>query len=203
MGKDKIQEVTSIILLTRKNSPVDLRMISVIKNLQKSGIKVLALTNCATGRFGLIDNTENWRIAELHKHGYYFDKSWQKVKDINLKSLMQVTNDTNPIYKAGIVFVDQAGEKGPVLGAFLRYAKIKPKKIIFIDDKAKNLLSVEEFAKQHNIKFIGIEYGKTLQVDGALNNDIAALQFDILAKEKKWISDDEAAKILKNNCANR
>lgn len=196
VGKDKIQDVTSIILLTRKNSPVDPRMISVIENLQKSGIKVLALTNCATGKFGLIPNTENWRIAELHKHGYYFDKSWQNLKDINLKSLMKVTNDANPIYKAGIVFVDQTGEKGPALDAFLTYSATKPKKIIFIDDKSKNLVSVEEFAKQHNIAFVGIEYTKTLEGDGMLNNDIAALQFDILEKEKKWISDNEAAEIL-------
>lgn len=65
VGKDKIQEVTSIILLSRKNSPVDPRMVSAIEDLQKRNIKVLALTNCATGKFGLIPNTENWRKAEL------------------------------------------------------------------------------------------------------------------------------------------
>lgn len=86
--------------------------------------------------------TENWRIVELNQHGYYCDKSWQNLKDINLKSLMKVTNNANPVYKAGIVFVDQAGEKGPMLDAFLTYAKIKAKKIIFIDDKFKNLVPV-------------------------------------------------------------
>jgi hypothetical protein len=189
VGKDKIQEVTSIILLTRKNSPVDLSMVNIIEDLQKRDIKVLALTNCATGKFGLIPNTENWRIAELSKHGYYFDKSWKNLKDINLKSLMKVTNDANPIYKAGIVFVDQTGAKGPVLDAFLTYATIKPKKIIFIDDKSKNLVSVEEFAKQHNIEFIGIEYTKALEEKEVLNTDIAQLQFEVLKKEKKWLSD--------------
>jgi FMN phosphatase YigB (HAD superfamily) len=198
VGKDKIQDVTSIILLGRKNSPVDPRMISIIENLQKSDIKVLALTKCATGKFGLIPNTENWRIAELHKHEYYFDKSWQNLKDINLKSLMKVTNDANPIYKAGIVFVDQTGEKGPVLDAFLAYAKIKPKKIIFIDDKTKNLVSVEEFAKQNNIGFIGIEYTKALEDKEELNQNVAELQFEILEKEKKWISDNEAAELLRH-----
>jgi hypothetical protein len=198
VGKDKIQEVTSIILLTRKNSPVDLSMVNIIEDLQKRDIKVLALTNCATGKFGLIPNTENWRIAELSKHGYYFDKSWKNLKDINLKSLMKVTNDANPIYKAGIVFVDQTGAKGPVLDAFLTYATIKPKKIIFIDDKSKNLVSVEEFAKQHNIEFIGIEYTKALEEKEVLNTDIAQLQFEVLKKEKKWLSDSEAAELLKS-----
>lgn len=198
VGKNKIQEVTSIVLLTRKNSPVDPRMISLIENLQKNSIKVLALTNCATGKFGLIPNTEDWRIAELRKNGYYFDKSWQNLKDINLKSLMKVTNDANPIYKAGIVFVDQTSEKGPVLNTFLTYSATKPKKIIFIDDKFNNLASVEEFSKQHSIEFVGIEYTKTLEGDGVLNSDIAALQFDILEKEKKWLSDAEADALLTN-----
>ncbi|MFM8454174.1 MAG: DUF2608 domain-containing protein [Gammaproteobacteria bacterium] len=199
VGKDKIQEVTSIILLTRKNSPVDPKMVSVIEDLQKRNIKVLALTNCATGKFGLIPNTEDWRIAELHKHGYYFDKSWKNLKDINLKPLMKVTNDANPIYKSGIVFVDQTGEKGPVLDAFLTYSANKPKKILFIDDKSKNLVSVEEFAKQHNIEFIGIEYTKTLEGDSVLNNNIAELQFEILEKERKWLSDSEADALLTNS----
>ena len=161
--KEKIQDVTSIILLTRKNSPVDPKMVSVIEDLQKSGIKVLALTNCATGKFGLIPNAENWRIAELHKHGYYFDKSWKNLKDINLKPLMKITNDANPVYKAGVVFVDQTGEKGPVLDAFLAYSATKPKKIIFIDDKSKNLVSVEEFARQHNIEFVLNLYVSNIQ----------------------------------------
>ena len=51
-------------------------------------------------------------------------------------------------------------------------------------------------AKQHNIEFIGIEYKKTLEGDGVLNNDIATLQFEILEKEKKWISDSEADALL-------
>lgn len=72
VGKDKIQDITSIILLARKNKPVDPKMINLINTLQKNNIKVLALTNCATGKFGLIPNTENWRISELKSHGYYF-----------------------------------------------------------------------------------------------------------------------------------
>lgn len=171
-------------------------MITIIENLQKSNIKVLALTNCATGKFGLIPNMENWRIAELNKHGYHFYKSWKDLQDISLKSLMKSGNAANPVYKDGILFVDQTGEKGPVLDAFLKYAKIKPKKIIFIDDKSKNLVSVEEFAKQHNIEFLGIEYTKTSEDKEMLNQNIAELQFQVLEKEKKWISDDEAEKLL-------
>ena len=41
VGKDKIQDVTSIILLARKNKPVDPKMINLIDTLQKNNIKVL------------------------------------------------------------------------------------------------------------------------------------------------------------------
>lgn len=196
VGKDKIQDITSIILLARKNKPVDPKMIKLIDTLQKNNIKVLALTNCATGKFGLIPNTENWRISELKSHGYYFYKSWPDLKDINLKLVMKDSNDASPVYKEGVLFVDQTGEKGAVLDAFLTSIKITPKRIVFIDDKSKNLVSVAEFAKQNNIEFIGIEYTKALEEKEALNKNIAQLQFEVLEKEKKWISDTEADKLL-------
>lgn len=196
VGKDKIQDVTSIILLARKNKPVDPKMINLIDTLQKNNIKVLALTNCATGKFGLIPNTENWRISELKSHGYYFYKSWPDLKDINLKLLMKDSNEANPVYKEGVLFVDQTGKKGAALDAFLTSVKIIPKRIVFIDDKSKNLESVAEFAKQNNIEFIGIEYTKALEEKEALNKNIAQLQFGVLEKEKKWISDTEADRLL-------
>ena len=196
VGKDKIQDITSIILLARKNKPVDPKMINLIDTLQKNNIKVLALTNCATGKFGLIPNTENWRISELKSHGYYFYKSWPDLKDINLKLLMKDSNEVNPVYKEGVLFVDQTGKKGAVLDAFLTSVKIIPKRIVFIDDKSKNLVSVAEFAKQNNIEFIGIEYTKALEEKEALNKNIAQLQFEVLEKEKKWISDTESDKLL-------
>lgn len=203
VGKDKIQDITSIILLARKNKPVDPKMIKLINTLQKNNIKVLALTNCATGKFGLIPNTKNWRISELKSHGYYFYKSWPNLKDINLKPVMKDSNDASPVYKEGVLFVDQTGEKGAVLDAFLTSIKIIPKRIVFIDDKSKNLVSVAEFAKQNDVEFIGIEYTKVLEEKEVLNKNIAQLQFEVLEKKKKWISDIEAEKLLAHRTKSR
>jgi len=47
-----------------------------------------------------------------------------------------------------------------------------------------------------NIEFIGIEYTKALEEKEALNKNTAQLQFEVLEKEKKWISDTEADKLL-------
>ena len=87
-------------------------------------------------------------------------------------------------------------KKGAVVDAFLTSVKIMPKRIVFIDDKSKNLESVAEFAKQNNIEFIGIEYTKALEKKEALNKNTAQLQFEVLEKQKKWISDTEADKLL-------
>jgi hypothetical protein len=51
-------------------------------------------------------------------------------------------------------------------------------------------------AKQNNIEFIGIEYTKALEEKEALNKNTAQLQFEVLEKQKKWISDTEADKLL-------
>ena len=53
-----------------------------------------------------------------------------------------------------------------------------------------------EFSKQNNIEFIGIEYTKALEEKETLNKNIAQLQFEVLGKEKKWISDTEADRLL-------
>ncbi|MBI5345815.1 MAG: DUF2608 domain-containing protein [Chlamydiae bacterium] len=45
-------------------------------------------------------------------------------------------------------------DKGTVLNEFLVYSKIKPKKIVFLDDKENNLKSVEKTSKKLKIEFI-------------------------------------------------
>lgn len=197
VGKHAIKEFISIILLERSVSPVDPRSVELLAKLQQKNIKTLALTNCLTGKFGLIENTENLRIAQLKTLGYHFNVSWQHLANISLKAMIDDNLDANPVYKDGVVFVDQTKEKGPVLGAFLKYAKFKPRQIIFVDDKLKNLHSVERYASSNDIKFTAIQYTKSLDFCD-LNQDIARLQFKVLEQQKKWLSDKQAAKLLQN-----
>ena len=83
------------------------------------------------------------------------------------------------------------------VSVFLQYAGIAPKKIIFVDDKRKHLESVEEIAKSHDIPFIGIEYTAAGDIPASpLNEKRADLQYKVLEKEKKWISDSEADALL-------
>lgn len=205
VGKEKADLFYSIIFMQHDNGPVDIKMKDIISDLQSQGIKVLALTNCFTGRCGNIESMEDWRYNELKKHGYHFELSWQELKPKIFTGLEKIgkglsaNSRSMPGFKSGIVFTSFVS-KGQVLKAFLQYAGIVPKKIIFVDDKRKQLESVEEIAKSHDITFIGIEYTAASDIASSnLNEKRADLQYEILEKEKKWISDYEADALLTNS----
>ena len=204
VGKKNADIFYSIIFTQRDNGPVDIKMKDIISELQSKGIKVLALTNCFTGSFGNIESMEDWRYNELKKHGYHFDLSWRVLKPKVFTGLektgkgLSAKSSSMPVFKSGIVFTS-AVFKGQALEAFLQYARIVPKKIIFVDDKRKHLESVEEIAKSHNIPFIGIEYTAVSNIPASpLSEKRANLQYEVLEKEKKWISDSEADALLTN-----
>ena len=81
------------------------------------------------------------------------------------------------------------------------YAKLTPRRIIFLDDLSANLLSVQDLCQKLGIEFLGIHYTavQNSSPKRLLNMDIATLQFDILEKEKKWISDSEADALISNS----
>lgn len=201
MEEEKADTLYSLIFLQRKNGPVDPRIIQLIIHLQAKGIKVLALTNCFTGKFGAIASMEDWRVNELQQLGYHFENSWKNTKSHVFKELIKQTghglsakSESASLFKDGVVFASGVS-KGDALTAFLAYAGLSPQKIIFIDDKKKHLESVEKVAKDLGIPFVGIEYTATKATKFApLNKARVELQFEVLEKEHKWLSDEEAAK---------
>jgi hypothetical protein len=198
LNQQQIQELDSIMMLQRKVAPIDPKFINLIKTLQNKQIKTLALTQCSTGPLGKISSLEDWRIKELKKIGYNFDKSWDKINTKffeTLKSTVELKRV--PAFKQGIIF-SCGVTKSTTLKAFLNYVKLNPKKIIFIDDKRKNVNSIEQFAKKNKIEFLGFEYTKVANTTlDPLNITMAKLQFDTLEKKHKWLSDKDAIKILK------
>ncbi len=63
------------------------------------------------------------------------------------------------IYMHGVIF-SGLNDKGMVLIELLNNIDFKPTKIIFIDDKLKNIVAVEYAAEKCGIEFIGIRYGR-------------------------------------------
>lgn len=175
---------------------VDTNLIKLVNSLQNRAVKVLALTARDTGKFGKIASLENFTIKELQHFGYHFEKSWPKLNDQIFEQIPPKTPKHFPIFKQGILFTNGT-HKGPVLEFFLNYTQMLPHKIIFIDDQKKNLQSVASFTKKNNLKFLGIEYTIVKdQNQRPFNEERANLQFDIFRKNHKWLSDQEADRIL-------
>jgi uncharacterized protein DUF2608 len=188
---EEVQVLQSIIWMARSAELVDKKLIKLIRDFQKRGIKVMALTNLLTGSFGNMSSPENWRVKELEGFGYTFKNSWTGVKSKTFEELKSKDPKRFPVFKNGVLFTCGL-PKGPVLKAFLQYAGFSPKKIIFIDDRRDYLESVEAFSKEEGIPFIGFEYTAIAdRPKSPLNIKRTRLQFEILEKEHKWFSDEE------------
>lgn len=123
---------------------------SVIRLLQKMGTKTIALTNRSIPVY-------KTTIKNLKKMDIDFSKN-----SLN-RSTFDLAVTHNGIYSKGIIFAGK-NDKGKMLYAFLDKIKYRPKKIIFVDDMQKNVISVQkEFeegpGKAFGCEFIGLRDG--------------------------------------------
>lgn len=112
----------------------------VVARIAKRTIPMIAFTAACT-------STKGWRHKDLKRLGYDFSQTFEK------------TELASPCFSNGVLICgDEA--KGSVLIDFLRAMDLKYKKIIFIDDRENNLLSVQEALSQHypQTTFVGLHY---------------------------------------------
>lgn len=200
-----VEEMQSILMLTQPWRPVTTETAKIFNQIKANGYKVLGLTASSTGTFGKIRSMEKWRTDELKSVGITFDKYFINAKSGSLDSYIpnigeyyaKARHACFPAAENGIIFTCTI-PKGETLDAYLQFAKIKPKKIIFIDDRLNNLETVREYCKQSNIEFIGYEYtaikeqAKRLK----LNPRRTRLQFKILELTKTWLNDTQIDTLL-------
>ena len=190
------ENLWSIILLSFQDEVVDPKMVNIIQNLQSRNIKALGLTNLLTGSFGKISSMEDWTVTRLNKHHINFKLSWNNINTIEFVNLTPHDKNRYATFKDGISFASGL-PKGSVLKAFLNYVKIKPKKIIFIDDKLSNVESIQSYCLEQKIEFSGFHYTAVKdKLQKPLNEKRAQFQFKILEKDHKWLSDQEADQLL-------
>jgi hypothetical protein len=197
LNKEKKEWFISQILMHRPIRLVDNTMIDLMQELRTNKIKTIALTHCFVGTLGNIKNVADWRIDELSKLGINFDLAFQDVNEIELNNLDQV-DGYYPLYKQGVLFCLKEA-KGEALGALLEQIKWYPKKIVFIDDKIFNLESVQAELKQKNIDFIGLHYVGALDLPKDINDKVVKFQYEYLMEQGKWLTDQKALRLLKNN----
>lgn len=190
MPRERVDEWMTTILNVRKTSLVDYRVLDLIDLIREKKLQMLVLTSCGTGKYGLIDKMEDWRIHQLENLGINF-------KDLTLKRERWLNSMQGPhgipLLKQGVVFTAQI-DKAIVLEELLRKEHLKPKKILYIDDQLENLKGVEALCDKKGVEFLGFEY--TAVKDRSvkkIDEKLIEIQLNVLINEGLWITSDEAA----------
>ncbi len=198
-GKEETDRLISIVLDSYKPVLVDEKIPQIIELAQKAGILVFGLTSGKTSKYGIIENRADTRINTLKTFGVDFSKSMDlPYMDLGVGDDIDKTIENgNSMFQDGIIFASRI-PKGEILGRFLERAKLHPKKIIFVDNRLKNINLVCTKAQELGIEYVGIYFTKLSRSPYKhLDQNIVDKKFEILLKDGKWINDQEAQNMLK------
>ena len=118
----------------------------LVKDLQRQGFKTIAITARSLP-------STNRTIEQLKAIDIDFSVSGLVQEELSLKL------DYPCKHQNGIVFVG-LNHKGKVLLTLLDYVGYHPKRVVFIDDKMKNINAVKEAVEARGIEFFGLRYGR-------------------------------------------
>jgi hypothetical protein len=182
LGKDKVpmaEYLISQILSSSKVELVSLDMPNFVNELDSKKMAVVGFTANSSGKYGIVQNEAELHLSRLSSLGYHFKDNGDLLKGEFPECISRV------------IFTNKA-DKGKVLLGFLKQLNKNYKNIIFVDDRLKNLTSVQNILKDHEINYLGIHYTELQDKNEVLNQDIADKQFQVLSQEYIWLSDDEA-----------
>lgn len=175
---------------------------NIVHKLQTRGVKVMGLSAQKTGPHDLIANFEAQRYERLRMMGIDLNQSFVQ-QHIIFDTFKPFNNYYPAFYKGLLCSVQQGGNsKGEVLGAFLDAIHFKPKQVIFFDDYKYNVDSVEQEMRSRNIPCTCFWYHGALQPDGEIDRAIAEFEFDYLKEHDEFISDEQAAELIKSQNQN-
>lgn len=192
LGKEKSEYLDSIRIKSYQIQLLDAQMPAVIKQIQKTGAKTIAVTSGHIGKYHLIESLEQLRVDRLKSLGIDFSQAFPEFPEIEFFDECGKVRFT---FKSGILFAASI-PKGEVLNTLLQHINFKPKKIVHIDNSLQKLRSIESFCEFHNIEFVGLHfvrvYGSPIEFDLRISDK----QFEILKKESKWLASPKAADLL-------
>lgn len=195
ISEQKREMLLSVVLSMIEWVLLEAEIISIIKDLESRCIPTIALTALGTGRIGVIEKLEDWRINQLNGFGINFANLTPMNGEILIESLQ--SRYGIPMLKEGIILTAEV-DKGVVLEHILHYKNYYPKEIIFIDDRLVNIEAVERMCKKLQIVFHGFYYtALSLMSSPILDKPSEDLRFQILEKEHKWLNDKELAEIIR------
>lgn len=125
--------------------PVEASFIKLIKYLQNRHIVVMGLTH---RQLFIVSET----LRQLDSLDVHFEITAPS------KNTFGVLAEHPALYTQGILFVDDFNSKGKVFCSFLQHIGQKPRHMIFIDDKKKNIEDLAKATFLEGIDYIGIHY---------------------------------------------
>jgi len=149
----------------------------LILRLQRRGIPILALT-ARTSQIAADTS------RQLRSVGIDFERM-AVAGDLELGATSKLVG--------GVLYVGEHNSKGEVLVALMRLAKLSPKRVVFVDDKRKNVDSVSAALTSAKLPFVAYRYGAADQTVAAFRPEVAAIQYRWW---RKIISDDAAQDLL-------
>jgi len=167
---------------TQKMCPVKLLeedFVSNLISLQNQGITVMGLTH----RQPLIADST---VRQVNSLGFDFLKTAPSQDSFTVAA-------ANPtLYLQGILFVSDFNKKGDVFMPFLSMIGKTPKKVVFIDDKKKNVEELEQMLSKYSIDYVGVYYTAIDYASPVYVRELAEYQYRFLDK----IMSNEAASLL-------
>lgn len=165
-----------------KVKPLEANFVPALTRLQAKGVVIMGLTHRQPS---VADST----IQQVNSLGFNF------LRTAPSKETFSVPAPTPTLYSQGILFVGDYNKKNDVFEPFLSLLGKTPKKIVFIDDKRKNIEELERLTN-YGIEYIGIHYTAIEYAKPVYVREIAEFQLDYLMQNGKWLSNEEAKKML-------
>lgn len=162
----QVQEITEV-QAVEKATP------RLIRQLQQKGVTVIALT---ARNQGMID-TSIKQLKSLNVKFSDYGIGSTRIKDVE--------------FHKGILFVGN-NNKGLVLAQFLREQNIEAKRLLFIDDKQKNVKNVDDAFLNSGIVNINYRYGGADNKVASFSAQIADAQWQYFLDTSILLTDEEA-----------
>jgi hypothetical protein len=153
---------------------------------------LLALQNKNTTIMGLTHrqpSVADSTVRQVNSLGFDF------VPSAPAKVNFVVPAKTPTFYYQGILFVGDYNKKIDIFEPFLQIVNKCPKRVVFIDDKQKNVEELESLSN-HGIEYIGVHYTAIEGSKPIYFREIAEYQYKFLDQ----ILSNEAALLLIENC---
>jgi hypothetical protein len=125
-------------------------------------------------------------IQQVASLGFDFNKTAPS------REIILIPASTPALFKQGILFAADFNEKGALFLSFLALIKQKTQKVLFIDDKKKNVTELESTLTAHGIEVTAVHYTAIEHAKPIFIRELAEFQYKFLDQ----IMSNEAALLL-------